>query len=570
MRRKPLRIARISPLLAVLFLFCGARELKAQSTADTLSRSLKVMTTTRYEMTKLKAIPLEKKLANYQSQANPVSYKKEKLPALDPNVMLQNRCLSPLTDVFLKTDESLGKVSLGLGLMYNGEVSAYIRPVNMNNSFWDVYLGANAYHYNVDKLWAKVPIYNYGLKLGTSAFVGNSDTSIETQLDYSFNRFNSHNYYWLPNCLDTSNPRDIASEKGYANLFNWKTTIKSRGDWDNKVYAWSINPKLSYANTANLYEFLAEASGDYTYEYGDDEAVAVSYLGGGQFARAEGGQYFINFAPEWKRRGEWNDLTWSLGLGLGVASQSRDYFFSYPKLSLQAVYKNDYALNLAIDGTTYRGGLAEILSDLPALDMANSPMLTSAPLRAKLELSAIMLGNLKLSLATKAEILHNVNNFVAVYREEMSNNSFGLLKYRTKNYDIYHISPSISLDYHHRSSFQLLVEGAYHYWSSKELENLSQKPRFVLSTQLNYFINRNLFLSLGYGLQAMRHFNLSIGGVDTAVKMKDFHLFQLKASSILSKHWSVSARASWQPLGERFFGYLEPNARAVFSVDYKF
>lgn len=591
----------------------SAEALRAQnskSIADTLRRSLSVMTTERSTFATRQPLVLEPihPQARYaQVGGASAPHVVEHLEGLLPRVEALET-VTPLPELFAKR-ENKGYVSADFGLRYNARLLAGFRAINRGDELLDLSLSGlwSRYEHGYDAM--NIPVKEWGLSVGSHWAKSLTGSNLELSVSA---RHGSHNLYGTP-LLHSS--LGLAREAGQSLLyaignqslshtlvkadFALRSSQSNTGSW-----RYRFNPTLIYANKGDLSELSARAELNLGRELLAGHLVGVKFIPhllrySTKDETANKGSMSISVSPYWETATQGYNLAWTLRAGVGVSALSRFYDVrnasSEESDKLWAIYpmirgrvysiEHRWDVEASLSGGERSNAFSTLLETSPQLVISSLAPAGLVRFASELKGSFSPLANLRLGLHAGYEVVDGHSDpLVRVgYNQALPQSSYFTYGYR--GIETKHISVGGSMAYEAQSLFRITTHLTYHSWFSDQVNEVGGVPKLVAGIDLGLRPLSALKLNLGYELQhGIKYMaevytaegsilsNLMINQRQVLVNLPAMHYLRASATYMLAERWDLLASGSvnLNASGVRHLGYPLQNVAVSLGASYRF
>lgn len=582
----------------------------APATADTLRRSLNVITTERSTFPTRQPLdlsPVHPQVRYAQAGGAQTPQLAMGLDGLLPSVeALQT--VTPLPTLFAKS-EDIGYISAELGLRYNARLAAGLRAINRKDELLDLSLSGLWSDYKHGHNGLSIPVKEWGIGLGThwAKDLGNSVLDLSVSA-----RHGSHNLYGtsllhsalgMPGELWQSLVDAMGSQSLSHTLIKADLILQS-SPTTSSAWRYRLNPSLIYASKGDLSELSARA------QINLGRQLVAGHLLGIELTphllrystKAETdnkGSMSIGLAPYWETATHGQVLGWSLRAGVGVTALSRFYDVRDPLNTesdkLWAIYPvlrgrlysvdNRWDVEASLSGGGRGNSLSSILEVAPHLSVGSLASAGLVRFGSDLKATVSPMANLKLGLHAGYEVVDGYADPVvrAGYNQALPQSSY--FTYRYRGIEAKHFSVGGSVAYEATSLFRIATQLTYHSWSSTQVESVGGVPSLSAGIDLSLQPLSALKLNFGYELQhgtKYQHYTeVTLGSVGSGTSVSQvadlhrlpaMHYLRASATYMLDARWALQAsgHVSLNTAAVRHYGYPMQNVSVSLGASYRF
>ncbi len=584
--------------IALALLGLGYTTAQAQK-ADTLRRSLTVLTSEAVELGEqrpqtfvLPALPMRKAQA-INTTPSPLGHRPD---LLRPSAL---GTLAPLPEL-LPTATSLGYVDALLGLKYNASLSVGLRPLQRRGEQLDLLAYGRFTHHSISPTELGVDAREQAF--GISGFYQRSSASRQFALGAEY-EYGKHNYYGL---LPLGSPYTTQTQLLPAEVdglmgLNLKTNqvrlvldtrslTPGRDGWQyhltpRLVYTQAsgvvslvspdyrtgeLAPSIALGLTRSLGEVMqagVDVEGRMLF-YSNDDALGRSVL---TMTTGFDNRTFIRLAPYWAMASEAGSLRYQLRLGLAIDSYrkgDRSRWQIAPNLEGTLSWQ-DWSLQAKVYGDVVTNSLAEMLGEMPYLQVGLQAAPTARPLVASLQLRGSVSPSLALELEAGYQKLRDALNYIPLPHDaELGTTTYPLARTLGVSFVPETIaSASIAtlggaLTYRHDGLWGLTLRGQYQHLS----EGLLARPSLTLGVSWQWLASSRWNASLGYDLTSGIKY-VSLASLSrTEETLRPMQVLSARGAYRISQRLSIKGDAQYQIASEgRLYPYYQPQ-QFVFNL----
>lgn len=509
----PQRIYRIAAMLSTLGLAGSSYAQGNNAPSDTLRRNLTVLTSEVVELDERMPQRLSFTMSRPPRLA-PLEFAILPLPILSKG--LDTPALSGL-DSFQPMPPiriPLGYITASLGLAYNAQLSAGLRPLNTSRRELDLHLAAHWSRYKHHHTPSLVQT------LGQTAFrLGASYQERLAALHYKL----MASYYTdsYPHYGVVSEPVAAGGNTQVWDINSVSPSVRSHlfrlgGELGSRLEAaqdWSyrIAPSLAIAGRGEAQDIELGLQAAMEYSLDPSRLALDADLAFWSCAPTAHDRFalgYANFAPSWRMRGQGENWSWTAQVGakLSLGSRSRGGIglSLAPYMAAGLSIADWIQLNLALDGGISGRPLSEVIDTAPYLRLTSPAALTHTPWHSKLDLELLPLSNLSIGLHGSFARHRNAEGIAAHIEGQ------ALLRHKRYYEDTNHWSIGGSLKYRTKQYVEAQMRLTYHRWQTDAGERfLGGKPTLEAEARLSLTPNERSRFSLGYHFSGDYHYRLT-------------------------------------------------------------